>query len=157
MFWKCWLKVVYVVSNMCSLYLYLHGEAIRESRINCPWKIHWWQLQQICKQQWNGLWRNEQQRNMPDSGMFSSFLIWEVFPAAYAVSLQGSNYTLFDPEIASANLISNEEFLFGAGNLTFQAIEVFKRNHHCNKFCIAVGLQPFPKSQIQPVVNQWEQ
>ncbi len=70
------------------------------------------------------------------------------------LDLQGSNYTLFYPEIASANLISNEEFLFGAGNLAFQAIEEFAKNHHCNKFCTAVGLQQFPKSYIQPVVNQ---
>lgn len=57
------------------------------------------------------------------------------------LDLQGSKYTLFDPEIASVSLCANKEFLFGAGNLTFQAIKSFIQNHVCNKFCTCVGLK----------------
>jgi hypothetical protein len=60
------------------------------------------------------------------------------------LDIQGSEYTLYDPEIASASLQANEEFLFGAGNLTIKAIKSFAQNHKCNEFCKYVGLKPMP-------------
>ena len=62
------------------------------------------------------------------------------------LDIQGSEYTLFDPEIASATLQVDKEYLFGVGNLTSHAIETFVENHVCNKFCTLVGLKPFPRS-----------
>ena len=48
---------------------------------------------------------------------------------------QDSEYTLFDPEIASATLQVDKEYLFGVGDLTSHAIETFVENHVCSKFC----------------------
>ena len=61
------------------------------------------------------------------------------------LDIQGSMYTLFDPEIASATLLIDSEYLFGVGNLTSEAITAFIENHVCNKFCALLKLKPFPK------------
>ena len=61
------------------------------------------------------------------------------------LDIQGSMYTLFDPEIASATLLIDSEYLFGVGNLTSEAITAFIENHVCNKFCGLLELKPFPK------------
>jgi len=51
---------------------------------------------------------------------------------------------LFDPEIASAELLdSQNEVLFTTGNLSANAIENFKVNHTCNFYCRCLALQPF--------------
>ena len=49
---------------------------------------------------------------------------------------------LFDPEIASAKLLSDrtEEYLFCNGNLSSMAIEKFIEKHTYNRFCGAIGL-----------------
>ncbi len=50
--------------------------------------------------------------------------------------IQGSGYTLFDPEIASADVLDGDaNILFCAGNLTSFAINEFKANHVCNEYC----------------------
>ena len=41
------------------------------------------------------------------------------------VDMQGSDYVLFDPEIASRELLDGEEVLFSAGNLSITAITTF--------------------------------
>ena len=52
------------------------------------------------------------------------------------VDIQGVNYALCDPEIASSTLMARDEtILFCSGNLSTAAIEVFLSNHTCNKFC----------------------
>lgn len=51
------------------------------------------------------------------------------------VDIQGSNYDLYDPEIASAELIVDHEILFCVGNLSRNAITSFLDNHVCNKYC----------------------
>ena len=61
------------------------------------------------------------------------------------LDIQGSMYTLFDPEIASATLLIDSEYFFGVGNLTSEAITAFIENHVCNKFCALLKLKPFPK------------
>ena len=58
--------------------------------------------------------------------------------------IQGSMYTLFDPEIASATLLIDAEYLFGVGNLACEAISTLIENHECNKFCALLELTPFP-------------
>lgn len=51
------------------------------------------------------------------------------------VDIQGCNNILFDPEIASKDLLSNEEFHFCAGNLSKDAINNFVNIHKCNFYC----------------------
>ena len=49
----------------------------------------------------------------------------------------GVNYSLCDPEIASAKLMDDNDssILFCSGNLSETAIDNFFRGHSCNKFC----------------------
>ena len=62
------------------------------------------------------------------------------------VDMQGSDHILFDPEIASKELLDGEEVLFSAGNLSLTAISNFIENHpDCNMFCVLLGLIKFPK------------
>ena len=57
------------------------------------------------------------------------------------VDIQGSGYTLYDPEIASGVLQDKtNEFLFTTGNLSIAAIRAFIQNHKCNIFCNLLGL-----------------
>ena len=56
------------------------------------------------------------------------------------VDMQGSDYCLFDPEIALKNLQDGDEMLFSTGNLSTMAINNFLENHHCNEFCNLLGL-----------------
>ena len=60
------------------------------------------------------------------------------------LDIQGSMYTLFDPENASATLY-DAEYLFGVGNLTSEAITAFIESHDCNKFCGLLELKTFPE------------
>ena len=57
------------------------------------------------------------------------------------VDIQGVDYALCDPEIASSTLMGRDEtILFCSGNLSTAAIEVFLSNHTCNKFCLLLKL-----------------
>ena len=51
------------------------------------------------------------------------------------VDIQGCEYFLFDPEIASKELKSDDEFLFCTGNLAYSAIHNFTEYHKCNWYC----------------------
>lgn len=51
------------------------------------------------------------------------------------VDIQGCDYLLFDPEIASKELKSSDEFLFCTGNLSTTAIQKFIDSHKCNWYC----------------------
>ena len=52
------------------------------------------------------------------------------------VDIQGVNYALCDPEIASSTLMARDEtILFCSGNLSTAAIEVLLSRYTCNKFC----------------------
>ena len=51
------------------------------------------------------------------------------------VDIQGCDYLLFDPEVASKELKSNEEFFFCTGNLSISAINNFIESHKCNWYC----------------------
>lgn len=48
---------------------------------------------------------------------------------------QGSGYCLYDPEIATADLIDKGEIFFCCGNLPSISIDTFKKDHICNKYC----------------------
>ena len=58
------------------------------------------------------------------------------------LDIQGCGYGLFDPEIASAKLVDDEdnEILFTAGNLSKEAISTFFKEHVCNYYCDQLGL-----------------
>ena len=51
-------------------------------------------------------------------------------------------YHLCDPEIASADLrdANDQTILFCSGNLSYTAIERFKKVHVCNKYCTLLKL-----------------
>ena len=51
------------------------------------------------------------------------------------VDIQGCDHFLFDPEIASKELRSNEEFFFCTGNLSISAINNFIESHKCSWYC----------------------
>ena len=51
------------------------------------------------------------------------------------VDIQGSDYSFYDPEIATDQAFINDELLFFAGNLNVVAISNFKSQHKRNIFC----------------------
>lgn len=57
------------------------------------------------------------------------------------LDIQGSGYTLYDPEIASEQLVDDDgNYQFCTGNLSTVAIECFFKNHKCNKYCVLLNL-----------------
>lgn len=57
------------------------------------------------------------------------------------VDIQGVNYALCDPEIASSTLMARDEtILFCSGNLSTTAIDEFLGKHTCNKYCLLLKL-----------------
>ena len=60
------------------------------------------------------------------------------------VDIQGCEYMLCDPEIASKIIISDDpvdrEYLFTTGNLSVQAQDNFIASHSCNMYCSLLGL-----------------
>ncbi|KXJ05549.1 Transient receptor potential cation channel subfamily M member 6 [Exaiptasia diaphana] len=57
--------------------------------------------------------------------------------------IQGSSYHLYDPEISSENITSEEtgELNFCCGNCTSIGIKNFMQSHKCNEFCQMMGLK----------------
>lgn len=51
------------------------------------------------------------------------------------LDIQGCNNHLFDPEIATMEIISDGEYLFCTGNLSSNAINNFCVFHECNEYC----------------------
>ena len=56
------------------------------------------------------------------------------------VDIQGVGNLLFDPEIASREISTNEEYLFCTGNLSNNAITNFTEKHKCNFYCQLLDL-----------------
>lgn len=58
------------------------------------------------------------------------------------LDIQGSDFTLYDPEIATDNVLDIEtnEMYFCCGNCTTVGMEKFIHDHTCNKFCKLMGL-----------------
>jgi hypothetical protein len=60
------------------------------------------------------------------------------------LDIQGVNYNLCDPEIASSQLRADQAddspILFCCGNLSQYAISQFINGHNCNKFCRLLNL-----------------
>ena len=61
------------------------------------------------------------------------------------VDVQGCGYELYDPEIASREILSDqsEQLMFAVGNLTTTAIDTFVAAHSCNKYCKLLALPCF--------------
>ena len=58
------------------------------------------------------------------------------------LDIQGSGYQLYDPEIATKELLDTAgDIYFCSGNLTDKAIDNFIAQHKCNQFCIILGLK----------------
>lgn len=65
------------------------------------------------------------------------------------LDLQGSKYTLYDPEIATVDLNDCEgEFYFCAGNTTMFGIQKFFEQHVCSKFCKILKMEPNKESGL---------
>lgn len=57
------------------------------------------------------------------------------------VDIQGVNYSLCDPLIASSTLMGRDDtILFCSRNLSTTAIEAFRSKHTCNKYCLLLKL-----------------
>ena len=68
--------------------------------------------------------------------MFSHYTYAKSQSQLMVLDVQGAGYSLCDPEIASSQLVDDEEnILFCNGNLSSQAIDTFDAQHVCNKFC----------------------
>ena len=65
----------------------------------------------------------------------SHFLFEKSDKKLMIVDIQGSGANLFDPEIATMELLADGKILFCAGNLSKTAIDVFSLQHVCNKYC----------------------
>ena len=69
--------------------------------------------------------------------------------------IQGSFFKLYDPEIATTDLLVNDassldskEVNLCAGNLSCSAIDEFKSKHSCNKYCDMMSLKVFGENAI---------
>ena len=51
------------------------------------------------------------------------------------LDIQGSRYSLYDPEIGTADLIDEGEVFFCCGNLSSTSTDRFNNDHICNKYC----------------------
>lgn len=60
------------------------------------------------------------------------------------VDIQGSDYNLTDPEIATASSMygDDDRLLFCAGNISTEACEKFIMAQRCNVVCNLLGLTP---------------
>lgn len=56
------------------------------------------------------------------------------------LDIQSTGHKLNDPEIASTELLENDEFPFCTGNLSQTAIDTFIGSHHCISYCKSLGL-----------------
>ena len=64
------------------------------------------------------------------------------------VDMQGSDHILFDPEIASKELLDGKEVLFSVGNLSLTAIFNFIENHpDCNMFSVLLRTYKVSKTK----------
>ena len=50
------------------------------------------------------------------------------------LDIQGSRYSLYDPEIATADIIDEGEVFFCCVNLSSTSIDRFNNDHICNKY-----------------------
>ena len=58
------------------------------------------------------------------------------------LDIKGSKFDLYDPEIATADIMDDEEseIYFCCGNCTSVGIDEFLKGHKCNDYCKMMGL-----------------
>lgn len=58
------------------------------------------------------------------------------------LDIQGSHYTLYDPEISTAELFDGDtaELYFCCGNCSSIGIQAFLKSHKCNEYCKLIGV-----------------
>lgn len=58
--------------------------------------------------------------------------------------IQGSKYSLYDPEISTQNFMDDDELYFCCGNMSTTGMEYFLSEHECNKYCqmLKLGQEP---------------
>ena len=72
---------------------------------------------------------------------FSHFTYVKSEKELMVLDIQGTGYSLYDPEVASSKLFDDERMvLFCYGNLSTEAIDQFLKEHKCNKYCRLVGI-----------------
>ena len=83
------------------------------------------------------------------AGTFAHYSLVNFNRRMMVLDVQGVDYTLFDPEIATAELFYGEgdsaEALFCAGNQCQEGIDKFVTSHECNKYCEIAELDPLTK------------
>ena len=59
------------------------------------------------------------------------------------VDIQGCDYELCDPQIASVQSLvgTKNDFRFSIGNISTEALRNFKTEHECNRFCKLENLE----------------
>ena len=59
------------------------------------------------------------------------------------LDIQGFAFTLYDPEIARAEIMDKEhhEIYFSCGNCSSLAITAFQSDHVCNEYCDMMDLK----------------
>ena len=68
--------------------------------------------------------------------MFAHYTYVKTNMQLMVLDIQGAKYWLCDSEIASSQLVDDDEnILFCNGNFSSQAIDTFMLQHVCNKFC----------------------
>jgi hypothetical protein len=63
--------------------------------------------------------------------------------------IQGSKYSLYDPEIATENLIDDDELYFCCGNQSTTGIENFLCEHEYNKYCQMLKLEQDKSKELE--------
>ena len=73
---------------------------------------------------------------------FSHFTYVKSEKQLMVLDIQGTGYSLYDPEIASTKLLDDDQktVLFCFGNLSTEAIEQFLSEHRCKKYCSLLGI-----------------
>ena len=59
------------------------------------------------------------------------------------MDLQGVQYQICDPEIATLKIVDDSEFFFCVRNMSSQAIETFQKTHKCDVYCTSLNLKSF--------------
>jgi hypothetical protein len=73
---------------------------------------------------------------------FAHFTYVKSEKALMVLDIQGTGYSLYDPEVASTKLKDEEteSLLFCCGNLSIFAIDLFLSFHKCGKYCALLGI-----------------
>ena len=78
---------------------------------------------------------NENTKNGMKAECLAHFSFEKSYRKLMLLDIQGCGLKLYDPEIASSELVEDGEVLFCAWNLSKTAIDNFVFHHVCNKFC----------------------